>query len=57
VKQLILLFTIIVANSAILTGCDKAPLDVQQAQKQKQQEAADREALRGEFKKSPGKSY
>jgi hypothetical protein len=56
-KQLILLVTIIVATSSILTGCDKAPSDAQQAQKQKQQEAADREALRGEFKKSPGKSY
>jgi hypothetical protein len=56
-KQLIFVFTIIVANSAILTGCDKATSDMQQAQKQKQQEAADSEALRGEFKKSPGKSY
>jgi hypothetical protein len=56
-KQLILLLTFSVATSSLVTGCDKASLDAQQAQKQKQQEAEDRKALRGEFKKSQGKSY
>ena len=56
-KQLIILLTLSIATSSILTGCDRASTDVQQAQKQKQQEEADKNALRGEFKKSQGKSY
>jgi outer membrane murein-binding lipoprotein Lpp len=56
-KQLILFVTFIVAHSSMLAGCDRASSDVQQAQKQKQQEEADKRALRGEFKKSQGKSY
>jgi len=56
-KKHILFLTFIVAHSLILAGCDRGLPDVQQAQKQKQQEEADKRALRGEFKKSQGKSY
>jgi hypothetical protein len=56
-RHFILSLAFIVAHPAVLTGCDRPSTDAQQAQKQKQQEAADREAMRGEFKKSPGKSY
>ena len=56
-KQIIFFVTVVFANSSILMGCDKAVQDAQQVQKQKQQEAADREAMSGQFKKSPGKSY
>jgi len=56
-KQLIFILTIIVVYPAALTGCDKAATEAHQAQKQKQQEEADKRALRGEFKKSQGKSY
>ena len=56
-KQLIPFLIYIVAHSSILAGCDRASSDVQQAQKKKQQEEADKRALRGEFKKSQGKSY
>ena len=56
-KKFILLLTCIVAHFLILAGCDRGSADVQQAQKQKQQEEADKRALRGEFKKSQGKSY
>jgi hypothetical protein len=56
-KNLVLLLTFIVAPVSTLTGCDKTPTDPQQAQKQKQQEEADKRALRGEFKKSQGKTY
>jgi hypothetical protein len=56
-KQLILFFTVIAMPMSMLTGCDKNPTDPVQAQKQKQQEEADKRALRGEFKKSQGKSY
>jgi hypothetical protein len=56
-KKLVLLLTFVVAPMWTLTGCDKTPTDPQHAQKQKQQEEADKRALRGEFKKSQGKSY
>lgn len=56
-KLFILSLAFIAAHSTILAGCDRLPTDSQQVQKQKQQEAADREAMKGEFKKSPGKSY
>jgi hypothetical protein len=56
-KQLILLVTFSVATSSMLAGCNRSSTDAQQVQKQKQQEDADRKALRGEFKKSQGKSY
>jgi hypothetical protein len=54
--RLIFLLIFIVTNSLSITGCEKSPSSAQ-LEKQKQQEAADREAMRGEFKKSPGKSY
>lgn len=56
-KLLIFSLAFIAAQSTILAGCDRLSTDAQQVQKQKQQEAADREAMKGEFKKSPGKSY
>ncbi len=56
-KKLVILLTFIVAPMSTLTGCDRTPTDPQQDQKQKQQEEADKRALRGEFKKSQGKSY
>jgi hypothetical protein len=56
-KKIVLLLTFVVAPMSTLPGCDKTPTDPQQAQKQKQQEEADKRALRGEFKKSQGKSY
>jgi heme exporter protein D len=57
VKLLILSLAFVAAHSTILAGCDRRSTDAQQMQKQKQQEAADKEAMKGEFKKSPGKSY
>lgn len=54
--RLTCLFVFIVTNSLSITGCEKSPSSAQ-LEKQKQQEAADKEAMRGEFKKSPGKSY
>ncbi len=56
-KQLIFFLAFTVAHTVPLTGCDRASTDAHQIQKQKQQEEADKRALRGEFKKSQGKSY
>ena len=56
-KQLVLLLTFILALTSTLTGCDRTSTDPQQAQQHKQQEEADKRSLRGEFKKSQGKSY
>jgi hypothetical protein len=55
-KQIILIFAFVVAAPSILAGCDKASSD-EQAQKEKQRVAKDRDVLRGKFEKSPGKSY
>ena len=55
-KKFILLLTCIVAHTSTLVGCDGAASNAQ-AQKEKQQEAKDRDVLRGKFEKSPGKSY
>jgi hypothetical protein len=55
-KQLVLFLAFTVATSSMLAGCDRDTSSAQ-AQKEKQQEAKDRNVLRGKFEKSPGKSY
>jgi len=55
-KKLIILLTFSIAASSILTSCDRAA-SLAQTEKEKQQAAEDKKALRGKFEKSPGKSY
>jgi hypothetical protein len=55
-KNLIISLILMVVSSLALTGCDRAA-SLAQAEKEKQQAAEDKKALRGKFEKSPGKSY